>query len=345
MSSLPEHQRTSAPAVSAIVLAYGPEPFLEQCVQALLASTPRPEIVVVDNEADPTAMSSIRVPGVRVVTAGRNLGFSGGANFGAGQATGDVLVFVNSDAVVAPGAIAALAGAVASPSVGLASGSIRLAAEPELLNSAGNPVQYLMFSWAGGYRLPATPGPVSRVASISGSAFAVRREVWQRLGGFDAEYFAYCEDVDLSWRAWQAGYEVLYVPDAVVSHHYEFSRNAGKSYLLERNRLINLLTLPQRRTRWLVAPMAVPVELGVLLAARRDGWAAEKTAGWRWLWENRGYLADRRVRVAGARERSDRELSGLLRGPLDPPPGLGPAVPRFVNAVLSGYWRVVQHLI
>ena len=282
--------------------------------------------------------------GVRVLSAGRNLGYAGGCNYAASHATGDVLVFVNSDALVQPGALAALARRVAEPDVGLASASIRLAEDPAVLNTAGNPVHYLMFSWVGSLGEPAADhGELTEVASITGVTFAVRREVWDALGGFDADYVAYCEDVYLSLRAWQAGYRVVHEPEAVVLHHYDFARNSAKFYLLERNRLMNLVLLPERRTRRLVALPALVVEGGVLLVAVRDGWARDKVDGWRWLVKHRRSLAERRRGIQAARRVPDRDLARLLRGPLDPPAGLGPGVPAPVSRALARYWSWAEH--
>lgn len=327
---------------SAIVLAYGAEPLLAECVGALVAQDPVAEILVVDNEADPEAIAAVRrLPKVEVLEPGVNLGFAGGCNLAAAHASGDALVFVNSDAVARPGAVAALLADLADESVGIAGATARLADRPELLNTAGNPVHYLMFSWVGGMGQPAPPadGPPAEVASFSGVTFALRRAVWDELGGFDPLYFAYCEDVDLSLRAWQAGYRVVVDPAAVVLHHYEYGRTATKHYLLERNRLMNLLTLPERRTRRLVAAPALAVEAGVLLVSVRDGWWRDKVAGWRWLVGHRSDLAARRRRVEATRRVPDHDLAGrLLRGPLDPPPGVGVAVPRPVSRALDRYW-------
>lgn len=326
--------------VTAIVLAHGAEPELAACVRALVDSGV-PEILVVDNEAaaGPVAAAAA-LPGVVVLRPGHNLGYAGGCNHAAAAATGDVLVFVNSDAIVQPRAVDSLAARVSDPGVGLACGSIRLADQPDRLNSAGNPIHYLMFSWVGCFGdAAADHDRLTEVASISGVAFAVRQEVWQELGGFDPAYFAYCEDVYLSWRAWQAGYRVVHEPTAAVVHHYEFSRNAAKHYLLERNRLMNLVLLPERRTRRLLAAPALVVEAGVLVAAVRDGWARDKVAGWRWLVAHRHELAARRREIQAQRVVPDAALARLLRGPLDPPAGLGPGVPPMVSRGLARYWR------
>jgi hypothetical protein len=80
------------------------------------------------------------------------------------------------------------------------------------------------------------------------------------------------------------------------------------------------------------------VEAGVLLVAIRDGWARDKVDGWRWLVTHRRSLADRRRVIQGARRVADRDLAQLIRGPLDPPPGLGPGVPAPVSRALARYW-------
>ena len=331
--------------VTAVVLAYGREPHLRDCIDALLASRDVDlDIVLVDNGANPVSMDLVRArPRVQVVVPRSNLGYAGGCNLGGHIASAPVLAFVNSDALVDPHCLAALADSVAEPRVGLAAASVRLADNPGVLNSAGNPVHFLGFSWAGSYGEPAdlhrTPGPV---ASVSGATFAVRRDVWTQLGGFDDVYFAYGEDVDLSIRCWERGYRVEFVPQAVSLHFYEFSRNPLKHYLVERNRLVNMLTLFEpSTTRWMVAA-SLPVELGLLLVAARDGWSAQKIEGWRWLLRNRDYLRSRRASVQASRVASDREIASLLRGHLDPPQGFGVSVPRFVDTVLTVYWGAAR---
>ncbi len=324
---------------SVIVLAHGPEPHLVECVQAACQQVS--EVVVVDNDAAPGPVAAVSVlPDVMVLRPGRNLGYAGGCNFAAGHSAGDVLVFLNSDAVPAAGSVAALCDRLRDPRVGLACASIRLADQLDLVNSAGNPVHFLMFSWAGAFGQPASRHALpSQVASVSGVMFAVRRDVWDELGGFDPAYFAYCEDTYLSLRAWQAGYWVIHEPAAVAAHHYEVARNPRKRYLLERNRLINLLVLPEARTCAVVAPAALLVEAGVLLAAVRQGWAGDKVAGWRWLIANGGLLRRRRAEVQRTRRVADREMSLLMRGPLDPPKELAMAVPDLVSRALARYWH------
>ncbi len=75
--------------------------------------------------------------GVRLIEPRRNLGFAGGCNRGASEATGDVVVFLNPDTVVDPGALSRLAETLEDRSIGIAMARLRLLARPELLNSGG----------------------------------------------------------------------------------------------------------------------------------------------------------------------------------------------------------------
>lgn len=329
--------------VSAIVLAYGDEPHLADCIASLLTSTSAPEIIVVDNGAHAAVAALPNHSSVRVVRPAGNLGFSGGCNYGVRHATGDVLVFVNSDATVELTAPARLAATLEDNAIGLVSAKVLLASEPENVNSVGNPVNYLCFSWAGslGDRSSDHETPCS-IAGVSGATFAIRRAVWDELGGFDDHYFAYCEDMDLSLRAWQRGYTVTLNPSAVSWHWHEFSRNPQKMYLLERNRLITLLTIYERATLLRIAPAVLAVELGVMVAAFRDGWARQKLRGWWWLAANRRYLRERRRAVQGKRTVDDRVFAGVLQARIEPPPGFGMAIPAVVNRVLEIDWTLTR---
>ena len=214
---------------SVIVLGYGAEPYLEAALAAIAADCEAgDEIVLVDNGIDLRSSREEGWPGaVRVVGDGSNTGFAGGCVRGATAAAGDVLVFVNSDAVIRPGALDALTRASMQPGVGIACGCLRLADRPDLVNSVGNPLHFSGISWAGSCGEPADDHHSERdVAVATGGLLAIcRRDVWDSLGGFDELYFAYNEDTDISLRAWLRGWRVLYVPDAIADHYYEFGRS------------------------------------------------------------------------------------------------------------------------
>jgi GT2 family glycosyltransferase len=334
--------------VSVVVLAYGAEPLLEECVQSVLSSTGvQPEVLLVDNGAAGDEVDRLEgLPGLRVLRPGENTGFAGGCNLGAAAATSDLIAFVNSDAVVRPDALAALARTCADPAVGLASASLRLYDQPEVMNSAGNPVHYLGVSWAGGLGEPASEhARATTITSVTGAAVMCRRETWERLGGFCAEMFAYCEDAELSLRTWQLGLQVRYVPDAVVLHHYEFSRNDLKMYLLERNRLFLLLTLYERRTLLALLPALLGLELAVLALSVAQGWWRQKVRGWWWLVRNRSTVRSRRQQVQAARRVPDRDLLHLFTARFEPGAESGMRTPPVLDAGSRFYWKIVRQIV
>lgn len=331
-----------------MVLAYGEQPYLHDVVDRLLVSTGvSVRVVVVDNGCTSPSLEPLRDrPGVTLLEPGTNTGFTGGCNLGAQAAQTEFLAFINSDALVEPDALAELAAVAARPEVGIASASLRLAETPELLNSAGNPVHVLGLSWAGHLGEPAADFPAEQsIASATGAAIVVRREVWNALGGFTEEFFAYCEDADLSLRCWQQGWQVRYVPTAVVAHHYEFSRNPNKWYLLERNRLAMVLSVYETRTLLLLSPALIGFELAMVAVAVVNGWLPAKLRGYRWLVRERRWLRAHRRAVQRVRTKRDRDLAGLLTARFDQSVLPLPVGGALLNVAMHGYWSLVRRLL
>jgi GT2 family glycosyltransferase len=311
---------TTSPKVSALIVAFGDEPELDLCLAAVLASSGvEVDLVVVDNGDRSGHLRTLESDArARVIRPATNLGFAGGCNLAAEHAVGDVLVLVNPDVIVAPDTLAELAEACSPAAVGIATASVRLAAHPGIINSAGNPVHYLGLAWAGGHGDPADQhASRTTVASASGACCAIRAARWRELGGFDEAYFAYHEDVELSLRCWQRGWSVVYVPSAIAYHHYDFSRHDLKSYLLERNRLLTVITTYSAWTLfWLAIPLLVQ-EIAMLAVAAIGGWFPAKLKGYLWIATHFGHVRSRRQLVQSERVRSDRDLAGLFAITLD----------------------------
>ena len=331
--------------VAAVVLAYGEEERLAECLSALLAQ-PLDRLIVVDNgftSAEPLpedARITWLYPGV-------NTGFTGGCNLGAAAASDcEIIVLVNSDLVVAPGAIAALVAALAEPQVGIASGLVVLYDRPDVVNSAGNPVHYSMFTWAGdlGEPLPSDPHPFP-VTVGSGALLAVRQPDWAALGGLHELLFAYGEDTELSLRMWLGGQAVVCVPAAVGRHDYVFNGTPGKLYLVERNRLVNVATIFQGSTLLVLAPALVLVEAAVLAAAVAGGWWNQKTRGYQWLWAHRHEIRARRHLIQATRKLDDADLFAHLVDRITPSGETGQSVPGWFNTFLAGYGRFARSRI
>jgi len=333
--------------VSAVVLAWQAEPWLRRGVEALLASEKADvEVILVDNGCTTDDVEVLEhVEGVTVVRPGTNLGFAGGCNAGAAVATGDYVALVNGDAIVEPTTIARLTDEASRPGVGVVGASIRLAGDPRLINSAGNPVHILGLSWAGRLNEPEDRTQPEEVAVASGACLLMSLPEWRRLGGFDEEYFAYHEDTELSMRVWQTGDRVVYVPDAIAVHRYEFSRNATKYYLIERNRLMFLGTLWGWRALLVLSPALAGLELGMLLLSAKQGWLGGKLRSYGWLLKHAGHIWRRRRQLRRERTVPDKVWMGRLTDQLDATAIELPAVVGPLNAVMRAYWRIARKLV
>jgi GT2 family glycosyltransferase len=333
---------------SVVIVAYQSGPALMRCLHSIEPEINGDlEVLVVDNgDGGPEIAEAQRMSFVRLLSPGENLGFAGGCNLGARHATGTALLFLNPDTVVAPGAIGALVDRLDDPAVGITTARLRLLDRPELLNSAGNVLHVTGLAWAGRYGEPAEQvTQEEEVAYPTGAAMAIRTRVFWDLGGFTEELFMYQEDLELAWRARLRGLRIVLVPKADVYHDYEYGRNPTKHYLLERNRLVFLLSAYSRRLLILLGPVLVSTELAMVALALKDGWARDKFAGWRWCVRRARWLRQRRRKTQALRLVPDRELASHLTSIVDPAMIDVPALVRLMNPLLERYWSVVRRAL
>lgn len=335
------------PDICAVIVVYGEEPWLERSVRAVLDSEGvSVEVVLVENGGSESTIVELELlDRVRVVRPGRNTGFAEGCNLGVSLASAAVIALINPDAIAEPRALAALGGMALRPDVGIASASLRLASAPDRMNSAGNDINFLGLSWAGHFDEPAASFPdVVDVASASGAAMACTKELWDELGGLEDAYFAYFEDTEFSIRCWQRGLRVVFVPEAVVVHRYEFSRNPEKYFLLERNRLITTLTCFDTRHLLGIAPLLAVMELALIALAAKEHWLPQKLRAYRAVLQDRRRILRRRATVMAARNAPPNRFHDLLATHLSPGnlPGVRP--PAIIEHALALYWRAVRRI-
>jgi GT2 family glycosyltransferase len=333
---------------SVVIVAYESGPALTRCLDSLEPKGEAPhEVVLVNNgSAGPEVAEASARDCVELVSPGENLGFAGGANLGARRAKGDVLLFLNPDTVAAPGAIRALAAALDDHTIGIAMARLRLLDRPELLNSGGNVLHVTGLAWSGSYGRPADEiSELREVTYPTGAAMAIRADLFHELGGFTDELFMYQEDLELAWRARLRGLRIVLVPDADVYHEYEFGRNPAKHYLLERNRLIFVLSAYSGRLLLLLGPVLVSTELAMLALALKQRWARDKVAGWGWCLRRAGWLRRRRRQTQALRRVADHELAPLLTPVIDPAMIQVPGVLGAVNPLLKSYWSLVRRAL
>lgn len=200
-----------------VLVCYNGAKWLAPCVAALSrlqCDLSRLNLIFVDNASTDDSLQQLQAlqqqypqfGGFRAVSAGKNGGFGTGCNFGAKLGSAPWVFLLNLDTEICPGCITALDEAIAK--AGEKDAAFECRQLPYETGHEIDPVT-LEVPWA------------------SGAAVAIRREVYEQLGGFDENLFMYCEDVDLSWRIRAAGYTIRYVPAAQVVHHSNPDGSAG----------------------------------------------------------------------------------------------------------------------
>jgi len=229
----PAAPTVAAGSVAAVVVNYNAAPHLVACVQSLVDEGAGP-IVVVDNASVDASREVLAGSGLpaRFLPAGRNLGYGAGANLGTGVTESELVLVCNADVVLMPGVVTALSQAleedprraIAGPRIEDMEGRLYPSARtfPALGDAVGHAflgmiapgnrwsTRYKMLGWDHATR--------TEVDWVSGACFLARRDALGQLGGFDESYFMYSEDVDLCWRAWKAGWKVVYEPAGTIRH-------------------------------------------------------------------------------------------------------------------------------
>ena len=212
------------PDVSVIVVSWNGRRYLEACLRAVEEQHDvRTEIVLVDNGSTDGTGDLVRAmfPRVRIVRLDQYRGFAGGNNAGAHEARGEFLAFLNNDTVPESNWLSTLRlGIDRDAGFALATSRIVYMHDPGVIDSAGDGLfrAGAAFKRHHGERVETAEAPME-VFGVCGAACLMPRAVFEELGGFDADFFASHEDVDLSYRARLHGYRCRYVPAALVRHH------------------------------------------------------------------------------------------------------------------------------
>ena len=244
-------------SVSIVIPHWNNVDVLSECLESISNTDfENLETIVVDNASTDNSVASVRsnYPNVKLIENDKNYGYAGGCNLGAEAASGDYLIFLNNDTVQEKDWISNLIKTINSDD--------KIAAvQPKILNYYNRNV----FDYAGGsgghmdiYCFPFARGRIfsfqendegqynnkEKCFWSSGTCFMVRRELFQKAGGFDKSFFAHMEEIDLCWRLYAMGFEVWVEPDSVVYHKNALTLpmySHKKYYLNHRNSLLMLL--------------------------------------------------------------------------------------------------------
>lgn len=282
---------TPKPEAAVIVVSYNTRDETITAVRSALSATTAPlEVVVVDNGSVDGSVDALRAafPEIAVIDAGANLGFAAGVNLGVARSTAPLVVLLNPDTEVLPGAIDALATfAVARPEHGLYGGrTLRPDGTTDPSSCWGDMTLWSLTSFALGLTTvfkrsrifdPESLGDwqrdtVREVPIITGCLLLTTRTAWNRLGGMDERFFLYGEDADFSRRARDLGLRPVVVPGATIVHAVGGSTaSSGRKMCMVMAGKATVL-----RTAWSPVPRAIGIallQLGALMRRRNPTWA------------------------------------------------------------------------
>jgi len=308
------------------------------------------EVIVVDNASPDDTPAAVRAayPAAQVIETGANLGFPAACNAGARRARGELLVFLNPDAVPQPGWREAIAAPYADGRGWGAWQALVTSEGGRLVNTRGGVVHFTGIAWAGGAGEPVAPAPPQDAAEpgfVSGACLAIPRAEFERLGGFPGEFFLYHEDVDLSLRVRLAGGRLGVAYEARVDHDYEFDKGPAKWRYLERNRWATLLRCYPGALLALLAPALLATELALVPVSLAGGWWRQKLAAWGDVARALPRLVRERRAVQARRAVSAGEFARALTPALDSPYLGAAARSRALGLALRAYWGAVLFLL
>lgn len=218
--------------MSVVVVSYNTKELTLRCVESLRSHAPSgTQVCVVDNassDGSGTALEEVALRSansLQVIRSNRNLGFGAANNLGAASTSGEFIALVNSDAFVREGVLEGLKAYLERTPKAAVVG-------PRLENWDGSPqesrfafpsplrawVENLGLARLHRFFLRKRPGAAGPVHWLSGAFLLVRREVWEKAGGFDESFFLYAEETDLQRRIAAMGWEIHWTPEFVVTH-------------------------------------------------------------------------------------------------------------------------------
>jgi N-acetylglucosaminyl-diphospho-decaprenol L-rhamnosyltransferase len=311
----------SAPRLVLLAIVHNGGSRLADCVASWLNSLPSAAaVVLVDNASEDDAVGVVasQFPSVLVRRSEQNLGYAGGATWGAQWILEQFphvayLGVINDDVALEQGTIQRLMAVLDErPECGIAQPWLRLADAPDHLNTVGLDWHVLGYGLLRGYGRLVSEWSDQRqpLAALSGAMFMVRVETVRAVGLFAPEYFMYGEDCDLSVRVRLAGWRIEAVPSIGATHQYTAGASLRWYEWIELNRLRLLLTHYRWRTLLLLAPALALLELGHWLYAVRDGRVLLRCRVWARMCSQatRREVRQRRTESRALRRITDREL-------------------------------------
>ena len=333
------------------------EKFLADCIASLRAQECPDwlwQLYLIDNCSSEQSVNYLKQQAPEAVIIPRADGNYAAANaVGVAQALKDgseYFVIANMDVVFDSHWLEELVKMTQVEGIGIAQSKILLYGQDNKINSVGNIIHFLGFGYTRGYG-EVDGGQYDDIKEIngyaSGCSLIIKKEVMDKIGNYDREYYMYHDDLEFGWRAKLAGYKIAFAPQSIVYHKYEFSRSVRMLYYLERNRYLAIFSFYKLPTIILLLPALIAMEFGLLIYALAKGLLLIKIKiYWYWLrpstWR---HVSKVRRQVKKFRRLSEREIVRQMSGRIEYQEIMNPVLQYIVNPLFSLYWNIARFFI
>ena len=337
--------------------------YLAACRDSLRSQTypaDKLKIYIIDNASTPESYQYLKnnFPEARVLTrsdgnycAANNLGFRAGRKDGC-----ESLVTLNMDTELETNCLQELVLALEKHTeAGIAQAKILLFPKNEnekkqaKINTLGNKINFLGFGTTSYYNevdRPITGYPEIKCYA-SGCCFITKKEVYQKIGGWNEEYFMYHDDMEFGLKTLLAGYKIILAPQARLFHKYEFTRSIKMLYYMERNRYLMTLSFYPFKMIIFLAPAWVVMAIGLMFYALFKGWFL--------TWFKSTFYFSRpstwtklkkyRQEIKKINSKPMAILKENIIGRIDFLEIDNPILRLFVNPLLNLYWRLLKFVL
>jgi GT2 family glycosyltransferase len=315
------------------------------------------KVYIVDNAASDESFKYLKdnfAEAMIISRADGNYSAANNAGIKAAMADGaEIFVIANMDTVFDKNWLLELIAALESDvKIGMAQSKILIYSatdEKAKINTLGNALNFLGFGFTTGYQeedreiagLPEIKG------YASGCSLAIKKEVLDKIGGYDEEYYMYHDDLEMGWKAKLAGYRIVLAPKSVVHHKYEFSRSIQMVYYMERNRFIAIFSFYEIVSILAILPAMIIMELGQLFFALAKGWLPQKLKAYEYFlhpdsWDK---IAAARKQVKAFRVKKDAEIVDDFSGEILFQEIDNPVLKYIANPFFKWYWGLAKKVI
>ncbi|MFV0237108.1 MAG: glycosyltransferase family 2 protein, partial [Flavobacteriales bacterium] len=242
--------------IAIVILNWNGKKLLAQFLPSVIQNSLKSDVYVIDNASEDDSVSFLRryYPSIQLIQNKENYGFSKGYNEGLKLIKAEIVCLLNSDVEVTENWIAPIQKlfekdqniAVVQPKLL----DYKKRTHFEYAGAAGGFLDYLGYPFCRGRIFDTLEEDLGQyddemeIFWASGAAFFIRKQIFDEVGGFDEDYFAHQEEIDLCWRVKNRGYKVFYTHESLVFHlggATLSNMNSQKTFLNFRNSLFNLL--------------------------------------------------------------------------------------------------------